>query len=100
MANTETFTTSFVAGSLASSNVLRFRVERRLGHVAEVELDVYASDQLEPDDLLGLPAHFSFGRDAAEHDVHGVVMDVTLVATPDDAGERGCVHRIRVTSLL
>jgi type VI secretion system secreted protein VgrG len=99
----EVFTTSFQAGPIASEDVLRFRLTRRLGRVAEAEVDVFAPGTVEADDLLGQMARLAFGRGSgdAEHNFDGVVMGVTLIASPDDADEdRGCVHRLHVTSLM
>ena len=97
----ESFTALFTAGPIESYNLLRFRIERRLGRVFDAEVDVYAETFVAAEDLLGLPASLAFGRGDPEHTLHGVIAGVTLIATPDDADkDRGCVHRLHVTSKM
>jgi len=101
MAKEETFFTHLQAGPIDSEDVIRFRIDRRLGRVAEAHVEVQADSTIEPDDLLGETATLTFGReDAAEHAFYGIVMSVTLVASPDDADERACAHRLHLTSLM
>ena len=96
----QTLSTVFQAGSHASEDVRAFRLERTLGQVVSADIDVYFSENIDPEDLLGSPAYLGFGRESAEHDFDGVVIGVTLVATPVDENGRGAVHRLHVTSLL
>src|SRR5262245_27503340 len=93
-------TTMFQAGPITSQDVVGFRVERRLGRVAEAEVEVRSAVYAEPDELLGLPARLAFGRGEAEHQLCGVVMSVTMVTSPEDEVRRETVYRLHVTSLL
>src|SRR3954469_22517588 len=97
---TENFIFLFQAGPIESDDVRAFRIARTLGQVAEAEVDVYFAAQVEPDDLLGCSAHLALGRGVLEHAFDGVVMGVTLSATPLDGNARGCVHRLHLTSLM
>ena len=93
-------TVVFQAGPLVSYDVLAFRAERALGGVAEAWVDVHFDSVVHPDDLLGCPARLAFGRDAEEHALSGIVTAVTLEATPQVDDDRGCVHRLCVSSAL
>lgn len=97
---TSTLYTDFQAGPLSSSDVIAFRVERRLGAPAEAEVDVRSADPFEPDELLGCAARLAFGRDEPEHVLDGVVRSVTIVATPEDDLPRGHVHRVVIASQM
>jgi type VI secretion system secreted protein VgrG len=97
---TEALTTLFQAGPLASYDVLSFRVERALGGVAEAVVDVHFAAVVEPDALLGEPARLCFGRGGLEHALDGVVVAVTLAASPQVDDDRGAVHRVHVASAL
>src|SRR5688572_15726752 len=88
------------AGSFESSDVVRASIHRSLGEVARADVDVMFPSYVDPDELLGRPAQITFGRTEAEHTQSGVVMGVTLVASPDDKDERRCVHRLHITSYM
>ncbi|HZF47687.1 MAG TPA: type VI secretion system tip protein TssI/VgrG [Polyangiaceae bacterium] len=92
--------TFFRAGLLESVDVLRLSLERRVGEPARADIEVIFDAPVDPDELLGAPAEIAFGRDDVEHTFQGVVAGVTLVATPDDKGERRSIQRLHVTSLM
>jgi type VI secretion system secreted protein VgrG len=97
---TRSLTAVFQAGPIASQDVVGFWIERRLGEVAEAEIEVRSATYAEPDDLLGLPARIAFGREELEHELFGVVMSVTMVTSPEDDVRPELVYRLHVTSLL
>ena len=94
------FTVLVQAGPLESYDVHSVRIERKLGQVAEAEVEVHGGEAIGPDDLLGCEARVAFGRGELEHAFAGVVTDVSFVATPDDQDGRGTVHRLRIRSHL
>jgi type VI secretion system secreted protein VgrG len=97
---TRTLTTFFQAQPIETSDVVGFRVERRLGVVTEAEVEVRHGEYVDPDELLGRPAYLGFGRQAPEHGISGVVMDVEMDGTPEDDDERSVLYRIRITSWM
>lgn len=97
---TRTLSALFQAGPIESTDIVGFRSERRLGRIAETEIELRSTTYVEPDELLGLPARLSFGRGEGEHQIDGVVMSVTLVSTPEDDARAHVVYRLHVTSLL
>jgi type VI secretion system secreted protein VgrG len=97
---TSALTTLFQAGKLASYDVLSFRVERALGGVAEAVVAVHFDAVVEPDELLGEPARLSFGRGGLEHALDGVVVAVSLEASPQVEDDRGAIHHVHVASAL
>ena len=88
------------AGPIESSDVMRLRIERRLGQVAFAEIDVYFPEAVEPDELLGSTGAVAFGRGELEHELAGVVSEVSVVATSEDKDGRGTVHHLRLSSLM
>jgi type VI secretion system secreted protein VgrG len=97
---TRPLTTLFEAGPIASQDVVGFRIERRLGQVAEAEVFVRSATYAEPDDLLGLPARIAFGREDLDHELVGVVMSVSMVTSPEDDARPELLYRLLVTSLF
>jgi type VI secretion system secreted protein VgrG len=94
-------TVSFQAGPIDSRDVVGLRMERRLGVLAEAEVEVRTTTYAEPDELLGLPARVALGRgDEPDHEMLGVVMSVSMVTSPDHDEREHLVYRIRVTSCL
>ena len=98
--DTRALTVFFQAGPIESTDVTALRMERRLGKVAEAEIEVRTTTYAEPDELLGLPARVAFGRDAADHEMAGVVMSVSMVTSPDDDAREHLLYRIQITSYL
>jgi type VI secretion system secreted protein VgrG len=98
--DTRALTTVFEAGPLASLDVMELRIERRLGQVAEADVEVRASTYAEPDDLLGVPARIAFGRGQADHQMLGIVTTVGMVTSPEDDDRDHLLYRIRVSSCL
>jgi type VI secretion system secreted protein VgrG len=97
---TRSLTTLFQAGPIVSQDVVGFRIERRLGQVAEAEVFVRSAVYVEPDDLLGVPARIAFGREDLDHELFGVVMSVTMVTSPEDDARPELLYQLHVTSLL
>ncbi|XXT16019.1 type VI secretion system tip protein TssI/VgrG [Sorangium sp. So ce429] len=95
-----TLSTFFRAEALESRDVVGFRVERRLGVVTRAEIELRSGTYVDPDELLGGPAYLAFGREGPEHEVHGVVMDVEIAATPADDDLQGALYRIHVASWM
>ncbi|WP_437478005.1 type VI secretion system tip protein TssI/VgrG [Sorangium sp. So ce1014] len=95
-----TLSTFFRAQAIASRDVIGFRVERRLGHVTRAEIELRSGTYVDPDELLGSPAYLAFGREGPDHEVHGVVMDVEIAATPADDDLQGAFYRIHVASWM
>ncbi|WP_437567266.1 type VI secretion system Vgr family protein [Sorangium sp. So ce542] len=95
-----TLSTSFRAHAIASRDVLGFRVERRLGLVTRAEVELRSGAYVDPDELLGSPATLAFGWEGPEHEVHGVVTDVEIAATPADRDLQGALYRIHVASWM
>jgi type VI secretion system secreted protein VgrG len=93
-------TVAFQAGPVESVDVRELHVERRLGTPAHATLLVRSPTYAEPDDLLGLPARVAFGRDAAEHELRGVVTSAGIVMSPEDMSDDAVAYRIEVGSLL
>ena len=98
--DTPTLTVLFQAGPLESLDVPSMRLERRLGKVAEADVEVSSTTCADPDELLGLPARVAFGRGEAEHEFLGIVTSVALVAAPDDGVRERLLYQIRVSSGL
>jgi type VI secretion system secreted protein VgrG len=98
--DTRALSVFFQAGPIESLDVVGLRMERRLGKVAEAEVEVRTTTYAEPDDLLGLPARIAFGRGEADHEFLGVVMSVVIVTSPDDDAREHLVYRMHVTSAL
>jgi len=98
--DTRALTVLFQAGPLESLDVGGLRIERRLGKVAEAELEVRSPTYAEPDELLGLPARVAFGRGEADQEFLGVVTRVAMVTSPDDDVREHLVYRIQVSSAL
>lgn len=94
------FTILVQAGPLESFDVMRARIERPLGRPAEAEIEAYAPEGVDPNELLGCEARVSFGRTELEHAFAGVVTDVALVASSADADSRGTMVRLHVASRL
>src|SRR5690348_678617 len=90
----------FQAGPIESRDVVGLRLERGLCKVATAHVEVRSITYVEPDDLLGVPARIAFGHDKADHELHGVVMRVAMVASPDDEARDYLVYRLQVTSGL
>ena len=98
--DTPNLTTLFQAGPIESYDVVGFRIVRRLGSVAEAEIEVRTTAYADPDELLGLPARLAFGRGVLEHQLDGVVMGVGMVTSPADGARLELVYRLHVTSLM
>ena len=98
--DTRALTVSFRAGPIESLDVVGFRIERRLGRVAEARIEVRSTTYAEPDELLGLPARITIGRDEDEQELVGMVMGVALVTSPRDLDREHMRYRITVTSVL
>lgn len=98
--DTRALTVSFRAGPIESLDVVGFRIERRLGRVAEARIEVRSTTYAEPDELLGLPARITIGRDEDEQEMVGMVMGVALVTSPRDQERQHMRYRITVTSVL
>ncbi len=98
--DTRALTVSFRAGPIESLDVVGFRIERRLGRVAEARIEVRSTTYAEPDELLGLPARITIGRDEEEQEMVGMVMGVALVTSPRDQERQHMRYRITVTSVL
>lgn len=98
--DTRPLTVLFQAGPIESLDVVGLRVERRLGRVAEAEVEVRTATYAEPDELLGLPARVAFGRGEADHELFGVVMSVTMVTSPEHETRAEILYQIHVTSCL
>ncbi|WP_437708762.1 type VI secretion system tip protein TssI/VgrG [Sorangium sp. So ce448] len=95
-----TLITLFRAEAIESRDVIGFRVERRLGLVTTAEVELRSAIYVDPDELLGSPAYLAFGRGGPEHEMHGVVTDVEIAATPANDGVRGTSYRIHLTSWM
>lgn len=95
-----TLDTFFQTKGIETRDVISFRVERRLGLITDATVEVRHGEDVDPDELLGQPAYLGFGRQSAEHEVFGIVMDVDIAATPEDEDERTATTRMRMTSLL
>jgi type VI secretion system secreted protein VgrG len=95
-----TLSTLFRAEAIESRDVVGFRVERRLGLVTTAEVELRSAIYVDPDELLGSPAYLAFGRGGPEHEMHGVVTDVEIAATPANDGVRGTSYRIQLTSWM
>ena len=93
-------TVSFQAGPIESLDVVGLRMERRLGKVAEAEVEVRTTTYAEPDDLLGLPARIAFGRGEADHELLGVVMSVSMITSPEHDAREELLYRVHVTSFM
>jgi type VI secretion system secreted protein VgrG len=90
----------FQAGPIETADILGFRIERRLGHVARAHLEVRTTAYAEPDDLLGLPARVVLGRDAADQQFFGMLTTVAMVHQPENDLRDHVVYRVEVSSAL
>ncbi|MGK3992003.1 type VI secretion system Vgr family protein [Sorangium sp. So ce1024] len=95
-----TLSTLFRAHTIESRDLIGFRVGRRLGSVTTAEVELRSRTYVEPDELLGSPAYLAFGWEGPEHEVHGVVTDVEIAATPADGDQQGASYRIHVASWM
>jgi type VI secretion system secreted protein VgrG len=100
MASGTTLTTFFQAQPIETTDVIAFRVERRLGLVAAAEIELRHRGYVDPDELLGAAAYLAFGRGDPEHELHGVVTDVEMAATPENDDQEAAVYRIHMMSFL
>jgi type VI secretion system secreted protein VgrG len=98
--DTRALTVLFQAGPIESLDVTGMRIERRLGKVAEADVEVRTTTYAEPDDLLGIPARVAFGRGEADQEFLGVVTSVAMVSSPDNDMREHLVYRIQVSSCL
>ncbi len=98
--DTTRLTALFQDGPIESQDVVGFRIERRLGQVAEAQIEVRSATYAEPDEFLGLPARIAFGRGETEHELFGVVMSVSMVTSPGNDTRAELLYRLHVTSLM
>lgn len=94
------FHVELTVGELTSAQIKSFVIDSGVGRPAEATVEVELAGDFHPDEILGQPARFALGRTEPEQTLQGMVMGVTLVATPDDGVERASTYRLQLTSRL